>query len=54
MQVISEQEPEMVKIGGEGIEVQFDETAICNGKLIPNPSSIQDNKHNVQWLVVGL
>ena len=33
LQVIFEQEPEMVKIGGEGIGVQFDETAICNGEL---------------------
>ena len=44
----------MVKIGGEGIRVQFDEIAICNGELIPNPSSTLDNKPNVQWLVVGL
>jgi len=54
LQVISEQEPEMVKMGGEDIGAQCDETAICNRKLIPNPSSILDNKHNVQWLVVGL
>ena len=44
----------MVKIGGEGIGVQFDETAICNGELIPNPSSTLDNKPNVQWLVRDL
>ena len=54
LQVISEQEPEMVKIGGEGIGVQFDETAICNGELIPNPSSTLDNKPNIQWLVGGV
>ena len=41
----------MVKIGGEGIRVQFDEAAICNGELNPNPSSTLDNKLNVQWLV---
>ncbi|KKO73750.1 hypothetical protein AAJ76_2580001399 [Vairimorpha ceranae] len=51
LQVISEQEPEMVKMGGEGIGVQFDETAICNGELISNPSSTPDNKPNVQWLM---
>ncbi|EEQ81727.1 hypothetical protein NCER_101727 [Vairimorpha ceranae BRL01] len=44
----------MVKIGGEGIGVQFDETAICNGELIPNPSSTIDNKPNIQWLVGGV
>ena len=43
----------MVKISGEGIRVQFDETAICNGELIPNPSSTLDNKPNVQWLLGG-
>ena len=36
LQVISKQETEMVKVGGEGIGVQFDETAICNGELISN------------------
>ncbi|EEQ81494.1 hypothetical protein NCER_102052 [Vairimorpha ceranae BRL01] len=54
LRVISEQEPEMVKIGGEGIGVQFDETAICNGELIPNSSSTLDNKPNIQWLVGGV
>ena len=44
----------MVKIGGEGIRVQLDETAICNGELISNPSSTLDNKPNVQWLVGGI
>ena len=33
--------------------MQFDETAICNGELIPNPSSTLDNKPNVQWLLGG-
>ena len=47
LQVISEQEPEMVKMGGEGIRVKFDETAICNGKLIPNSSIPLDNKPTV-------
>ena len=44
----------MVKMGGEGIGVQFDETAICNGELIPNPSSTLDNKPYIQWLVGGV
>ena len=34
--------------------MQFDETAICDGALIPNPSSTLDNKPNVQWLVGGV
>ena len=38
-------------MGGECIGMQFDETAICNGELIPNPSCTLDNKHNVQWIV---
>ena len=38
----------MVKTGEEGIVVQFDETAICNGESIPNPSSTPNNKPNVQ------
>ena len=33
LQVISKQEPEMVKMREECIGVQFDETAICNGEL---------------------
>ncbi|EEQ81210.1 hypothetical protein NCER_102502 [Vairimorpha ceranae BRL01] len=44
----------MVKIGGEGIGVQFDETAICNGELIHSPSSTLHDKPNVQWLVEGV
>jgi hypothetical protein len=28
----------MGKIGGDGIEVQIDETPICNGKIIVDPS----------------
>ena len=50
LRIISEQEPEMVKICGEGIWVQFDETAICNRKLIPDPYSTLDIKSNAQWL----
>ena len=54
LQVIFEQEPEMVKTCGEGIGMQFDETAIYNGELIPDPSSTLDNKPSVQWLVGGV
>ncbi|KCZ78406.1 hypothetical protein H311_00564 [Anncaliia algerae PRA109] len=39
---------ETKKIGGEGLEVQIDETAICNGLIIKNPSSTLDDKKNVQ------
>ncbi|KAF9764447.1 hypothetical protein NGRA_0555 [Nosema granulosis] len=42
------------KIGGEGVEIQIDETAICNGKIIINPSSTHDSNPNTQWLIGGI
>lgn len=41
-------------IGGVGVEVQIDETAICNGAIITNPSSAYDNTPNTQWLIGGI
>ncbi|KAG0435096.1 hypothetical protein DMUE_4888 [Dictyocoela muelleri] len=38
-------------IGGVGLEVQIDETAICNGTIITNPSSAFDDIPNPQWLI---
>lgn len=43
-----------VKIGGEGIEVQLDETAICNGRIITDPSNTLDETAGVQWIVGGV
>ncbi|KAF9762102.1 hypothetical protein NGRA_2217 [Nosema granulosis] len=42
------------KIGGEGVEIQIDETAIFNIKIIINPSSIYDSYPNIQWLIGGI
>ncbi|KAF9761756.1 hypothetical protein NGRA_2408 [Nosema granulosis] len=42
------------KIGGEGVENQIDETAICNGEKIIKPSSIYDSYPNTQWIIVVL
>ncbi|KAG0435390.1 hypothetical protein DMUE_4750, partial [Dictyocoela muelleri] len=42
------------KIGGPGIKVQIDETAICRGKIIINPSSTLDDDDEIQWLVGGI
>ncbi|KAG0425998.1 hypothetical protein DMUE_6001 [Dictyocoela muelleri] len=44
------------KIGGPGIRVQIDETAICRGKIITNPSNTLDGERNneIQWLIGGI
>lgn len=42
------------KIGGPTYAVQMDETAICNGQLIINPSSTLDENDKIQWLVGGI
>ncbi|KAG0421375.1 hypothetical protein DMUE_6296, partial [Dictyocoela muelleri] len=42
------------KIGGPGIRVQIDETAICRGKIILNPSNTLDDMEGIQWLVGGI
>lgn len=41
-------------IGGNGIVIQIDETAICRGRLITNPSNAHDNIPNTTWLVGGV
>jgi hypothetical protein len=42
------------KIRGSGVEVQIDETAICNGKIVTCPSNTLDNTSGVQWIVCGV
>ncbi|KAG0425750.1 hypothetical protein DMUE_6014 [Dictyocoela muelleri] len=42
------------KIGGNGIAVQIDETAICRGRIIQNPSSTLDETPGIQWLIGGV
>ncbi|KAG0419986.1 hypothetical protein EQH57_0337 [Dictyocoela roeselum] len=42
------------KIGGENIIVQVDETAICQGRIIENPSSGLDDIPGIRWLVGGV
>lgn len=42
------------KIGGENIVVQIDETAICRGKIITNPSNTLDDMKGIQWIVGGV
>ncbi|KAG0420593.1 hypothetical protein EQH57_0084 [Dictyocoela roeselum] len=54
---IKEKKDELFKkIGGENIRVQVDETAICRGKIIINPSDTldDDEKNEIQWLIGGI
>jgi transposase-like protein len=53
-ELIGEREQEEIQIGGEGVEVQFDETAICNGLIIDNPSSVDDDIPGIQWILGGV
>lgn len=43
-----------IKIGGIGSVIQVDETAICRGSIIINPSSTEDEIANTTWLVGGI
>jgi hypothetical protein len=52
--IISSTTPEVIKIGGTGIRVQIDETAICNGLVVSNPSNRYDNIPKIQWIVGGV
>lgn len=54
MEVIASSCVENIKIGGPGIRVQFDETAICNGLVVSNPSNELDNIPQVQWILGGV
>lgn len=54
LDVIGSTANEVVKIGGEGQRVQVDETAICNGLIITDPSNSLDNIHGIQWIVGGV
>jgi ISXO2-like transposase domain len=38
-------------LGGPGIMVQVDETAICHGYLLVCPSNLDDNMPGITWLV---
>ncbi|KCZ77807.1 hypothetical protein H311_01176 [Anncaliia algerae PRA109] len=38
-------------LGGKGIAVQCDETAICNGRIISDTSHTNDEKPNIQWIL---
>ncbi|KAF7685962.1 hypothetical protein CDIK_3289 [Cucumispora dikerogammari] len=44
----------VAKIGGSGTFVQIDETDICKGRIILNPSSAYDDIKGAQWLVGGV
>ncbi|KAG0439301.1 hypothetical protein DMUE_2527 [Dictyocoela muelleri] len=42
------------KIGGERVYVQVDVTAIYQGRIIENPSSMYDDMEGIQWLIGGV
>lgn len=52
--IIKEINANFEKIGGSNIEVQLDETAICNGKIISDPSNLNDNLEGIQWIFGGI
>jgi ISXO2-like transposase domain len=54
MGILSETKEEAEKIGGPGIRIQVDETAICNGLVINNSSSSYDDLKGIQWIVGGV
>jgi hypothetical protein len=43
-----------MKIGGLNIEVQFDETAIYNGRIISDPLNTMDDVEGIQWILGGI
>lgn len=52
--ILSNLDMENKRIGGLGYDVQIDETAICNGLIIKNPSNTLDTKSSIQWIVGGI
>ncbi|KCZ80228.1 hypothetical protein H312_02378 [Anncaliia algerae PRA339] len=42
---------EVLQLGGPGISVQCDETAICNGRIITDPTHKIDETPNTQWIL---
>lgn len=52
--VIGDETEVIEKIGGAGVRIQIDETAICNGLVISDPSNTLDNLPNIQWIVGGV
>ncbi|KAG0418819.1 hypothetical protein DMUE_6391 [Dictyocoela muelleri] len=41
-------------IGGPGLVIQVDETAVCRGRVITDPSNTLDFILNTTWLVGGI
>lgn len=54
MEIIGSDQSDVQRIGGVGVRVQFDETSICNGRLIVNPSSALDDVVGTQWIICGV
>lgn len=42
---------QQIKLGGEGVSIQIDETVISHGVLIENPSNMEDESSGIIWLV---
>jgi hypothetical protein len=42
------------KIGVENCGVQLDETVICTGCIITQPSNTLDNVNGIQWILGGI
>jgi hypothetical protein len=54
IKVITDMNTNLSKIGGKGVEVLLDETAICNGRIITCPSATYDEMPKVQWILGGV
>lgn len=42
------------QLGGENLRVQVDETAICRGRIISNPSNSLDQIPGIVWMIGGI
>jgi hypothetical protein len=42
------------KIGGLDVEIQIEETAICNGQLVTDSSNTLDSTPKTQWIIGGV
>lgn len=54
IELIKEINRKSEKIGGRNIEVQLDETAIYNGRIITDPSNTNDDLEGIQWIFGGV
>ncbi|WUR04946.1 DDE-TNP-IS1595 domain-containing protein [Vairimorpha necatrix] len=54
MEIIASESDDSYQIGGTSVRVQFDETAICNGLIVSNPSSTLDSMPGIQWIIGGI